>query len=298
MTLVDTTTGEVATFKAHPYADAWPMLANEELAELAEDIATNGLRDSIVMRQDKILDGRNRFAACTMAGVEPHFSEFPGSDDDALAFVQSINNARRHQSKGSRAASWALSMLAAGKRQEGRWQYGESRNSEIRDDVRAQLGVVADHCPELLVEIRDGDLTLNAAFERARSRKEAAESVEAKAAREAESEAQAKAFIDAKDADLAAKVGGDTIATYREAVAIWEQRNAEEVRLRKQRERDLNDSIDRDRDRIVAFLNGWPTAAKLADHPHRTKVLDRLAPHYRQTFLQIESEGFTWTSTN
>ena len=83
----------------HPYADAWPMLGSDDLAELAEDIALNGLRDAIVIYDGKILDGRNRYAACAAAGATPVYEDFNGDDDDALAFVQSVNNARRHQSR-------------------------------------------------------------------------------------------------------------------------------------------------------------------------------------------------------
>src|SRR5690554_3108466 len=95
------TSDRIAT---HPYADAWPMLDDDDLAELADDIKANGLRDPIVIYGNKILDGRNRAAACGRAGVKASFVEFEGDDDAALAFVQSVNNARRHQSKGSLAA--------------------------------------------------------------------------------------------------------------------------------------------------------------------------------------------------
>ena len=90
--------------KAHPYADAWPLLGEDELAELAEDIRANGLLDPIVTLDGLILDGRNRYAACGLSGVEPITEAFSGTDDEALAFVQSVNGARRHQSKGSLAA--------------------------------------------------------------------------------------------------------------------------------------------------------------------------------------------------
>lgn len=274
----------------HPYAEAWPLLSDEELAELAEDIAANGLRQPIVVFDGQILDGRNRHAACERAGVEPEFIEFEGSADDALAFVQSVNGARRHQSKGSLAASWALSMLAAGKRRDGRWAYGESRNSDISRDVRSQLGLIADHAPELLVDVRDDVLTLNAAYEQAKAVKDAEDQRLAAAAREREAEEQARAFIEAKDPELAAKVGGDVIATYREAVAIWEQRNAEEVRRRRQAERDRKEAVERLAGYIKAFVTGWTTATTLRDSDLRDEVLDALPSTYRDEFLRIEKE--------
>lgn len=80
--------------------------------------------------------------------------ESNGDDDAALAFVQSVNNARRRQSKGSLAASWAPSMLAAEKRSGGRWAYGSvnSQNSGKADaEMRRICGVIADYAPDLLM---------------------------------------------------------------------------------------------------------------------------------------------------
>jgi ParB-like chromosome segregation protein Spo0J len=54
----------------HPAAELFPMMAPEQLAELAEDIKTNGLRVPIKrMRDGACIDGRNRLRACEMAGV-------------------------------------------------------------------------------------------------------------------------------------------------------------------------------------------------------------------------------------
>lgn len=50
-------------------------------------------------------------------------------------------------------------MLAAGKRADGRWEYGESPNSEISYGRRAVVGVIADHAPDLLPPTRTGRTT-------------------------------------------------------------------------------------------------------------------------------------------
>lgn len=89
----------------HEYARLFPMLSDEEVQELAEDIAKNGLRIPIVIdADDKILDGRNRAAACAIAGVEPVYEPFIGSDEDKLAFVVSCNIHRRHLTTSQRAS--------------------------------------------------------------------------------------------------------------------------------------------------------------------------------------------------
>ena len=53
---------------AHPLSEAFPLLEGEELQALADDIKANGLREKLVVYDGMILDGRNRYAACTMAG--------------------------------------------------------------------------------------------------------------------------------------------------------------------------------------------------------------------------------------
>jgi len=56
---------------AHPAADLFPMLAPEELQALADDIKEKGQLEAIVLYDGQVLDGRNRLAACELAGVEP-----------------------------------------------------------------------------------------------------------------------------------------------------------------------------------------------------------------------------------
>lgn len=86
----------------HPAADLFPMLSDEELQELADDITERGLTHPIVLTRDGVLlDGRNRIAACTRAGVKPVFTEYAG--DDPTAYVVSINLRRRHLSQEERA---------------------------------------------------------------------------------------------------------------------------------------------------------------------------------------------------
>ena len=90
----------------HPYAEKFPMLGEAELAELAESIAENGLRNPIVLTPDGlILDGRNRSAACERAGVSPTTIVYEG--DDLAEYVIDCNSSRRHMSTGARAMATA-----------------------------------------------------------------------------------------------------------------------------------------------------------------------------------------------
>ena len=84
--------------KAHPAADVFPMLSGDELKDLADDIKAHGLHEEITTYRDGdetlILDGRNRLAACELAGVEPKIVEYTG--DNPWDFVWSMNRKRRH----------------------------------------------------------------------------------------------------------------------------------------------------------------------------------------------------------
>jgi hypothetical protein len=92
--------------QAHPFAELFPGLPDEELAQLAQDIKERGQLEPIILYRGLILDGRNRYRACQIAGVKPRLEEF-----DAKAvrrspeeFVLSRNLRRRHLSMGQKAA--------------------------------------------------------------------------------------------------------------------------------------------------------------------------------------------------
>jgi len=88
--------------KHHPIADVWPMMDEAKLAELADDIRKNGQLVPVWIYEGKILDGRNRWAACNIAGIEPKTKEYTG--DEPTAFAVAMNDRRRHMNKGALAA--------------------------------------------------------------------------------------------------------------------------------------------------------------------------------------------------
>ena len=107
----------------HPYADQFPMLPQAELEELAQSIRDSGLRQPIVVTVDGlILDGRNRFRACRMAGVEPETVVYEGAD--LAEYVLDANITRRNMTTGQRAMATALVLEADGRRANGRWKRG------------------------------------------------------------------------------------------------------------------------------------------------------------------------------
>jgi hypothetical protein len=101
----------------HPLANLFPIMPEEDLLVLAADIKKEGLRDKIVLYEDKVLDGRNRLLAMQRAGLELReecFTPFrsvkePGCawGDCAgtpLAWIVSKNLTRRHLTTSQRAA--------------------------------------------------------------------------------------------------------------------------------------------------------------------------------------------------
>lgn len=89
--------------KSHEYADIFPMMDNIDFDNLKKDILENGFDKSrpIIIYEDKILDGRNRFKACKELGIIPSIEKYEGKEP--LQFVISTNLNRRHLTDSQRA---------------------------------------------------------------------------------------------------------------------------------------------------------------------------------------------------
>jgi N6-adenosine-specific RNA methylase IME4 len=155
------------TLEAHPLAELFPMLPEKEIRELADDIVTFGQRVPIVLLDSKILDGRNRYAACRFADVEPSFVDYDG--DDPLNFVLSHNLHRRHLTESQRAmvaasiVDWenGLNQHTAGP---ANLQTREAaRKLSISERAVAAARRIHEHgAAELVEAIRDGRVSVHA----------------------------------------------------------------------------------------------------------------------------------------
>ena len=85
----------------HEIANIFPLIHGKEFVDLKQDIKNNGVHESIVLYENQILDGRNRFRACQETGVQPEFVNYEGADP--VGYVLSLNLHRRHLDESQRA---------------------------------------------------------------------------------------------------------------------------------------------------------------------------------------------------
>lgn len=209
-------TGEV-----HPAADLFPLLPDDELAELAADIAANGLIYPIMLdAEGTLVDGRNRLAACRLAGVEPRFTTLNGHDP--VAYILSANVARRNLSKGQRAMAVAKLVLLSNT------ALTRERRSELASHgglSEAQIAfarVVIEYAPELTDRVMDGSSSLGVAYQEAQKRKAVSATLEEQAARAAAEMAE----LEVGAPDLASLVSEGRLPLT-SALTEWRRRDQE-----------------------------------------------------------------------
>lgn len=156
-------------YEYHPIAEEIPRWGSDSFEKLCEDIATNGLVNSIVLYDGKILDGRHRYEACLEAGVKPSFREYKG--DDPVGHVLSLNLLTRDWKPGQKAmiASNLANLSNGQKASCANW-----RTSAVsQSDAAEQMGVsrrsvqrakkVRDKANEAITKmVEDGDISVNA----------------------------------------------------------------------------------------------------------------------------------------
>ncbi len=170
--------------KAHKAADLFPMMPDQELDALADDIKTNGLIHPIVLHQGRILDGRNRAEACKRAGVEPTTVDWSDPGCGEVAWVVSQNIRRRHLTPTQRSAlavellpaleAEAQQRRVAAGQEHGRGQEkvvekvpqpNKSRSVaadlvQVNERYVSDAKKIAAESPELLDQMRAGEITL------------------------------------------------------------------------------------------------------------------------------------------
>ena len=178
-------------YSYHPACLLFPRLGKKELQELADDIKERGLLNPIILYQGKILDGRNRFAACKLAGVKPRFIKWT-KKGNPVEWVISQNLFRRHLTSSQRAvvACDILPLLEKEAKERQRQSKGRGKkvgknlptlngkSTQIAARIAKTNEVYVKHvksinstAPELIEHIRSGSLRITDAKELSRLRK-------------------------------------------------------------------------------------------------------------------------------
>jgi len=107
----------IGEYPVHPVASLFPMIDDESLNALAEDIKKNGQREPIIVAyldeamidEPVVIDGRNRHAACKLADIDPEFKFVMSLNDRELSaqviadWIISHNLHRRHLTTSQKA---------------------------------------------------------------------------------------------------------------------------------------------------------------------------------------------------
>ena len=166
--------------QAHPAANLFPMMNNDEYAALVADIHQHGQRDPIWTLDGQIIDGRNRWSACRDLGIQAITREYTGATDmpSLINFVVSLNLKRRHltSSQCAALATDIEKVLAEeakarqGARNDITEIFPESRAGEARAQAAEIVGTnaryvsdakkIAQQAPDLFDDVRSGAITI------------------------------------------------------------------------------------------------------------------------------------------
>lgn len=139
----------------HAAATLFPMMENTAIKELAEDIAKNGQIEPILTVNGKIIDGRNRFEACKLAGVEPVFEEYQGdtSDEGLLKLSLSLNMKRRHLD-ASQKAMLAVTILPLLEKEAKQRKIDALKNLRKKPPEKCEKSITSDEDSENTITTR------------------------------------------------------------------------------------------------------------------------------------------------
>lgn len=297
----------------HPYAERFRMRSEAEIRMLAEDIEENGQAAPCVMTKDGIgLDGRNRVAACRIAGIEPEWVVYEGLN--LVARIMSLNLGSRDYTTGQKAMMTAIGLVEQGRRENSRWEYGavsDARPDGFPESGKSwsnavnQAGIILDHRPDLVDQVILGDTALSSAYEQATKKRDEdkartkalatlpadlAALVEAKVRDIDDAVQEAKDRTTVADIDDKRTADGAPPPTFAERVADGNLSWAEARKLADEWVRERKESIARDRDRIIKVTDGWAAIEDIAANPtkpYTSAVLEELQPARREAIQRI-----------
>jgi ParB/Sulfiredoxin domain len=153
-------------YEFHPIANIFPLMTGDEFNRFKEDIKARKQQEPIIIYQEKILDGRNRYNACKELRLTPDIKPYDGYDP--LGFVLSANLHRRHLNESQRSMIAAkLSSLKLGANQhtkEGPSIEEASKRLNVgKASVERARKVIDDGDPELVKAVEQNKVRVSAA---------------------------------------------------------------------------------------------------------------------------------------
>lgn len=290
---------------AHPYADKFPMLGTEELERLAADIAENGLQIPIVLDADgRILDGRNRWAACEIVGVTPTTVLYEG--DDLAAFVLSANVARRHLTTGQQAMSTALVLNDAGRRENGRWKRGALADTgdtgKVSDSEWARAlskaGIILDYAPTLAESVVNGEASLDRVYQDAEMKRDEQRAMDALVAVIQKEEDDARAKLRELAPDYMEALDNGKFVSAASAYAAWESENQREAARIRQEKATADREAAARRDAAASLYNSLAEALSVISGYGNYGSIDKLMADYDVSLLKPRSFAAEFTAEN
>ena len=173
------------TYKVHPVADLFPMMSDEELDKLGEDIKANGLNVPLSFcwvesgtsaARRVLIDGRNRLEAMERVGIRLRFrnSGLPESlhgketantiDGDPVALIIGLNVHRRHLTKQQQADLIVAAHKAAA---EASRQAGEVPKRHVKGKTGSEKDATKAAAVATAKELRISKRTVERAFAKA-----------------------------------------------------------------------------------------------------------------------------------
>lgn len=166
---------ELSKYTIDKVANDNPMLTKEQHQELKKDIEDRGQLNPVVIFNDKIVDGRNRFKAVKDLGLDLKVI-IATSRDEAIKLATSYNDKRRHMSKSQYAIIAARKILATrvDKNKEAlpktQWRKIEEAEEIVEKKVSARMVKsaikIANKNTKLADKVFNGDLDLREALEK------------------------------------------------------------------------------------------------------------------------------------
>ena len=253
-------------YEVHPAADAYPLIDGDEFTKLVASIKENGLREPIILNHDRtmLIDGRNRYRACQLAGREPTYEVLARGvgELEILKLIVDRNERRRDLNPGQKAmVALALEPMFAAAAKDAQRDSGRKTAEQLNMQVGGS-SVRAD-LPEPAAEMR-----VHHAEER-RSREQVARVVGA----------SGRAVQQAK-------------AVQRDAPDLAEKVRSGELAL---------DAADRQRKQRVAALPKpepapKPTAVMLTLRTHTGEEVPYPKPSGKATFNESKGDGISWAA--